>query len=68
MRVNKVLERYGNKGQVIRVEMICEHCGAAEVRCGNDDESFYARRVPAMICKKCGRVAEPAYPHDATDN
>ena len=58
MKINKILSQHRRD---MKLEMICEHCGAIEVRSGYDDEHFHKNVIPAMICKKCGRVATPDY-------
>ena len=40
---------------------VCEHCGMEEVGTGYDDDNFHRNVIPAMKCKKCGKVAPENY-------
>ena len=40
---------------------MCEHCDFEETKEGYDDEHFHKNVVPAMECKKCGKIAPETY-------
>lgn len=35
----------------------CEHCGDEHEGYGYDDSNFHNNVIPAMKCKKCGKIA-----------
>ena len=39
----------------------CEHCGHDQEAGGYDDAYFHAKVIPAMVCEKCGKIADNDY-------
>jgi len=39
----------------------CEHCGNTTRGSGYDDDNFHRVVIPAMVCRKCGKIAADDY-------
>ncbi len=58
MQIDAITSQYRRD---FRADYKCEHCGHTENGYGYDDAHFHAEVIPAMVCKKCGKTASPAY-------
>lgn len=58
MRIDRILTQ---SRRDFRAIYVCESCGHTEEGSGYDDRYFHEVVIPAMTCKKCGKVAPPDY-------
>jgi len=56
MKINKIISQHRRD---IICEYICEYCDNTHDGTGYDDDHFYNNVVPSMVCKKCGKKADP---------
>lgn len=58
MRIKEIISQHRRDFTAIYE---CEHCGYTEKKSGYDDANFHQNVIPAMKCKKCGKVAGENY-------
>ena len=58
MKINKIIRQHRRDFRAIYV---CEHCGCQEEGDGYDDDYFHKKVIPALRCKKCGKIAGEDY-------
>jgi ribosomal protein L37AE/L43A len=58
MKIRKIISQHRRDFTAI---YICEHCGHEIPGEGYDDDYFHRDAIPAMKCKKCGKIAPDDY-------
>ena len=58
MKIKKIISQHRRDFHAIYE---CEHCDYTVEAYGYDDDNFHRNVIPAMKCKKCGKIADENY-------
>jgi transcription elongation factor Elf1 len=58
MKIKKILSQHRRDFTAIYE---CESCGHEVESSGYDDSYFHNNVIPTMVCKNCGKTADPNY-------
>lgn len=63
----RIKEKINQSRRDFKAVYECEHCGHEEIDRGYDDHYFHEKVIPEMVCKKCGKKADPKSPTSTPD-